>query len=394
VDIDKPIHRTAVHLTTDQPGVNVPAGWNAAAPLSFNGRSRCEQYQTRSSRMCRIGRFGGMILAFWIATHLTSQLVAAPQASSQKGSVQKTAGPAAGESQGKNDEAAKPAKRLTAAEKKEATIAEARLAVKEMVRKLSKGEYQDFMHQHFPIDEYVRRLRSGQPVDVPLRAIPQFIQIAATLGKLQDGDAKIDPTGRVVSFKAKDDAQTASVIESPYSKKPDDVPSYEGDLPKVIAAALKDLESKAYEDCMSRLIPPSTIHMMKTDGRWDGMIESLSPESPTIQAMVSDLTAIAGEKPSIDGDTAEYRQPRVIHVVGGRNQVQEKNAGERLIRFSKINGAWRFYDNNSTSLKELDAALRREVKGEFSEDQLVVEKIGSDWRLLQVPGMPRVRPLQ
>jgi hypothetical protein len=45
-------------------------------------------------------------------------------------------------------------------------------------------------------------------------------------------------------------------------------------------------------------------------------------------------------------------------------------------------------------LKELDAALRREVKGEFSEDQLVVEKIGSDWRLLQVPGMPRVRPLQ
>lgn len=290
------------------------------------------------------------------------------------------------------DSGRKSAKKLTRAEKKEAAIAEARAAVKEMIRKLGKGEYQEFMHQHIPIDEYVRQLRSDQPIEIPLSAIPQLVQMATTLGRLQDGDATIDPTGRVVTFTAKEDVKVVKVIENPYSKKSDDVPAYEGDLPDVIAAALKDLKAEKYEDCLSRLIPPSTIHMMKTDGRWDGMTESLSPDSSMIRTMIADLTELSKAEASIDGDTAEYRLPNIIHVVASFSD-EEEEAGERVIRFSKINGAWRFFDSNAKTVEELDAALKRDAKGEISEDQLVVEKIGSDWRLLQVPGMPPVRPL-
>jgi hypothetical protein len=217
--------------------------------------------------------------------------------------------------------------------------------------------------------------------------------MAATLQRLQDGDATIDPTGRVVTFKAKEDVKVVKAVENPYATKADEVPAYQGDLPDVIAAALKDLNAEKYEDCMSRLIPPSTIHMMKTDGRWDGMMESLSSDSPMIKMMISDLTELSKAEAAIDGDTAEYQLPNVIHVVGRGGDTEEEDAEDRVIRFSKINGAWRFYDSNAKTVEELDAALKREAKGEISDDQLVVEKIGSDWRLLQVPGMPRVRSL-
>ncbi len=40
----------------------------------------------------------------------------------------------------------------------------------------------------------------------------------------------------------------------------------------------------------------------------------------------------------------------------------------------KINGAWRFFDSNAKTVEELDAALKREAKGEISEDQLVVRR--------------------
>lgn len=379
--------------------------------------------------MRRVGRFAGlMILAGLLLGSLDSSAFASPQASkappkgagakagteksgSQKATTSKekdteppsdtkAAKAKAGDaetapSDKKNaakDDVKKSAKKMTRAEKKEAAIAEARAAVKEMIRKLGKGEYQEFMHQHIPIDEYVRQLRSGQPIEIPLSAIPQLVQMATTLGQLQDGDATIDPTGRVVTFKAKEDVKVVKAIENPYSKKSDDVPAYEGDLPDVIAAALKDLKAEKYEDCMSRLIPPSTIHMMKSDGRWDGMIESLSPDSPMVKTMIADLTELSKAEASIDGDIAEYRVPRVIHIETSYAD-EEEEVGDRAIRFSKINGAWRFCDSNAKTVAEMDAALKREAKGEISEDQLVVEKIGSDWRLLQVPGMPPVRPL-
>ncbi len=380
--------------------------------------------------MRRVGRFAGlMILAGLLLGPLGSSAFASPQASktppkgagskagteksgSQKSTTSKekdaeppsdtkAAKAKAGDAEtapsdkkdAAKDDVKKSAKKLTRAEKKEAAIAEARAAVKEMIRKLGKGEYQEFMHQHIPIDEYVRQLRSGQPIEIPLSAIPQLVQMATTLGQLQDGDATIDPTGRVVTFKAKEDVKVVKVIENPYATKAVGVPAYDGDLPDVIAAALKDLKAEKYEDCLSRLIPPSTIHMMKTDGRWDGMMESLSADSLMVKTMMADLAELSKAEASMDGDTAEFRLPHVIHVVGRGGDTEEEDGDDRVIRFSKINGAWRFFDSNAKTVEELDAALKREAKGEISEDQLVVEKIGSDWRLLQVPGMPPVRPL-
>ena len=381
--------------------------------------------------MRRVGRFAGLlILAGLMVGFLDASAFASPQASkappkgagskagaeksgSQKATTSKekdaeppsetkAAKAKAGDAEtapsdkkdADKDSGKKSAKKMTRAEKKEAAIEEARAAVKEMIRKLGKGEYQEFMHQHIPIDEYVRQLRSGQPIEIPLSAIPQLVQMATTLGQLQDGDATIDPTGRVVTFKVKEDVKIVKAIENPYSKKADDVPAYEGDLSDVIAAALKDLKAEKYEECLSRLIPPSTIHMMKTDGRWDGMMESMSSDSLMVITLIADLTELSKAEAAMDGDTAEFRLPHVIHVVVGRGgDFEEEDAEDRVIRFSKINGAWRFFDRNAKTVEELDAALKREAKGEISEDQLVVEKIGSDWRLLQVPGMPPARPL-
>ncbi len=46
----------------------------------------------------------------------------------------------------------------------------------------------------------------------------------------------------------------------------------------MIAAAIEDLSDQEFEKTLERLLPPSTIHMMKTDGRWDAMVASLTPD--------------------------------------------------------------------------------------------------------------------
>ncbi len=363
--------------------------------------------------MGRVGRFAGLlILAGLLLCSLESSAFASPQASKTplKGAFPKDGAAKSGSQKAstskENEETAKDsgkksAKKMTRAEKKEAAIAEARAAVKEMIRKLGKGEYQEFMHQHIPIDEYVRGLRNGRPMEIPVSAIPQMIQIAATLERLQDGEATIDPTGRVVTLTAKEESTIPKVINNPYSGEADAVSAYKGSLSDVIAAAIEDLSDQEFEKTLERLLPPSTIHMMKTDGRWDAMVASLTPESEMIMSMQAELQALLSLKPVIDGDTAEFRVPRIIHVVknkslfeGTSGDLEEEEVGERLIRFSRINGAWRFFDGNAATNVELEAALTRQAPMEISDNELVVEKIGSDWRLFAVPGMPPVRPVQ
>lgn len=93
-------------------------------------------------------------------------------------------------------------------------------------------------------------------------------------------------------------------------------------------------------------------------------MESLSADSPTVKTMIADLTELSKTEASMDGDTAEFRLPNVIHVVVGRGgDTEEEDADDRVIRFSRINGAWRFFDNNAKTVEELDAALKRDAKG-------------------------------
>ncbi len=98
-------------------------------------------------------------------------------------------------------------------------------------------------------------------------------------------------------------------------------------------------------------------------------------------SMQAELQALLSLKPVIDGDTAEFRVPRIIHVVknkslfeGTSGDLEEEEVGERLIRFSRINGAWRFFDGNATTNVELEAALTRQAPMEISDNEWLLRR--------------------
>jgi hypothetical protein len=264
--------------------------------------------------------------------------------------------------------------------------AEAKAAVAEMIRKLSKGEYIDFIHQHSPIEEYISSFRGGRAGQVPFSALPQFLKLSEALKNMQDAEIIVDPSGKIVQFVKQEELSKAERPQSRYSsaEKPPD-PGYGDDLETAIQSALEDLQSENYEVFMSRMLPRSTVLMMKADERWDSMVEALSGDSPMIERMIEDLSTLVEARPVIEGATAEFTLPNLVSVTRGRT-TEEVEVGKRVIRFSLVEDSWRFFDSNANTTAELDAALNRDATGESLKSQLVLEKIGSDWRLLRMPG--------
>ena len=269
--------------------------------------------------------------------------------------------------------------------REEAVKAEAKAAVAEMIRKLGKGEYVEFLHQHSPIDEYVSALRDGRAGQVPFSALPQFLKLSETLKNMQDAEITVDRSGKLVHFVKQEELTKADRPQSRYTsaEKPTE-PGYGNDLTIAIDSALGDLKAEKYEVFMTRMLPQSTILMMKADDRWDGMIESLSGDSPMIVRMIDDLSMLAKTDPDIADGTAEFTLPNLVPTVRGR-KTEDVEVGKRVVRFSLVEDSWRFFDSNANTAAELDAALNRDAAGELLKSQLVLEKIGSDWRLSQMP---------
>lgn len=277
------------------------------------------------------------------------------------------------------------AKKSIKEKRNEAVSAEAKAAVAEMIRKLSKGEYVDFLHQHAPIEEYISAFRSGRAGQVPFSALPQFLKLSETLKNMQDAEIIVDPSGRIARFVKQEELPKADRPQSRYTtaERPTE-PGYGNDLKTAIEAALQDLKSENYEDFMNRMLPRSTVLMMKADDRWDGMVASFSGDSMKIERMIDDLSILAKAKPVIDDATAVFSLPNVVPVARGRT-TEDVEVGKRVIKFSLVEDSWRFFDSNANTTAELDAALNRDAAGESLKSELVLEKIGSDWRLSQMP---------
>ncbi len=277
------------------------------------------------------------------------------------------------------------AKKSVREKRDDAVKEDARTAVAEMIRKLGKAEYVDFMHQHSPIDEYISAFREGRAGQVPFSALPQFVKLTEILKSMQDAEIVVDRSGKTVRFVKQEELPKADRLQSRYSsaEKPTE-PGYGDDLTIAIESALQDLKAGNYEVFMAGMLPQSTVLMMKTDDRWDGMVQSLSGDSTIVTRMIEDLSTLVKATPVIDGATAEFTLPNVVSITRGR-RTEIAEVGERIIRFSLIEGSWRFFDSNASTANELDAALNRDATGESLKSELVLEKIGSDWRLSRMP---------
>ncbi len=266
---------------------------------------------------------------------------------------------------------------------------EVRTALANMLALLEQEQFEEFVHQHAPLDSYVRfleRLEAGESMPKPTPA--EVAPLAEYVKSMQNMTISVHPTGRFATLSAD---PSVSLAEKPSAANPfaglrkETTPGYGSDLTGVIRAARSDLATGNAEKFASGMLPPSTIAMIRAEGRWDSTLEQLAADAPRAAAMVKDLQILETLQPVIDGDTAMFTLDRIVTKTG-RNAGESFKDGQRAIKFSLIDGDWRFFDNTRDVASRIDEALDREmpeVEGRSLEYRLL--KAGSDWRLMTIP---------
>lgn len=255
--------------------------------------------------------------------------------------------------------------------------------LREMIRKLDSGMYFEFRDEHSP------RRGGAEPVNekqIPLRDIAQYGRLNQQLKIVRDVTPVMDAGDAVARFAVPTKQETA-IDAGPYPAPAPDDQGY-GDQPEtVIAAAIADLNAGKYESLMQNMFPPAMTVMMKTDGRWDPLVKSLTPDSPMVRQMIADLTLMQTVEPQIDGPTATFLLPNQVIQPGRQPERNGKRrpgesfvSGTRQVKLSRVGESWRFYDSASAALREQQLAYARKPEEDLSR-LIVLEKIDGHWRL-------------
>lgn len=279
----------------------------------------------------------------------------------------------------------KPAAQQTPADPEQ----EVRAALANMLALLEQEQFEEFVHQHAPLDTYVRfleMLEEGESMPKPKPA--EVAPLIEYVKSMQDMTINVHPTGRFAMLSADPDttpAEKPNVVNPFAGLRQETTTGYGNDLAAAISTARSDLAAGDAEKFATGMFPPSTIAMIKAEGRWDSTLEQLAADAPRAAAVVKDLQVLETLKPVIDGDTATFTLDRIVTKVN-RNGGESFKDGERTIRFSLIDGDWRFFDNTRDVASRIDAALDREMpEVEGRSLELRLQKVGSDWRLMTFP---------
>ncbi|MCA9084084.1 MAG: hypothetical protein KDA81_08520 [Planctomycetaceae bacterium] len=277
-------------------------------------------------------------------------------------------------------------------------VPEAQQALSLMLQTLDAGDTKTFLDRFVPIKifyQYQAATKEGKP-------IPKFPdQLIALLKdriqKMQSMHGEPGWDGNSVQFLSEQDltadgerpttgnffAEISSVAEQP---------GYGDQLANVLQAAIADLSAGRSEEFALKMFPPTAVAMMKAEGRWEAAVAQLNAGSKQSTLMQQDLARLASMTPSIQGNTATFTMERLVTSFADRRQppVQVPD-GTREIRFSLIDGHWRFYDNASQLHRQMAQAFEQEMPRLKSTDadQYALEKIDGQWRLKSLPPRPR-----
>ena len=145
-------------------------------------------------------------------------------------------------------------------------------------------------------------------------------------------------------------------------------------------AAVADIEKGQIKELISNMFPPDVLPTILRNGRDDNPVPYVDKDSAVMKLMLQDLKALLTSTPLIQENVAEFTLPPVQYPP---NQIQQVRPGaeryrlrDRVIRFSRINGRWRFYD---------DGSFRQSGAIEESVAFLKLERNGDSWRLAEYP---------
>ncbi|MEZ6043048.1 MAG: hypothetical protein R3C20_21320 [Planctomycetaceae bacterium] len=248
-----------------------------------------------------------------------------------------------------------------------AGAADVRQVLAKMKDLLTSENDREFLIHYGPIDE-LRSLQAAEANSQPLPEIPR----QNLLNAIDALEAQVADVGAT--------AVVATLTADSGSGESDAGPGYEGDVNAVINRWISDLEEGNVREFMLNAFPPDALSAMFRNGPDRNFAAMADKDAALVVRMLQDLKSLSTETPRIDGDTAEFTLPAVTYTENELRFVRPPGnpyvIPERIIRFSRIGGCWRFYSDGSLQQTSvLDGKVIR----------LNLERVGSSWRLVSYP---------
>ena len=156
------------------------------------------------------------------------------------------------------------------------------------------------------------------------------------------------------------------------------VKGYGGDLKSGLRLAIADLKAKKFEIFVQYMLPVSEVTRLSSNELLAETARVFEDNPKLALAMIADLEALAKLPQKADGDT-------VTATLIGR----DKNESQREVRFQKVGGSWRFYDQLTEAQAQIDQLSSRSEKMQSDptafEPILKFERIREHWRLVELP---------
>ena len=153
---------------------------------------------------------------------------------------------------------------------------------------------------------------------------------------------------------------------------------YPGELKQALPLAITDLKAKQYEVFIQQMLPVSEVNRL-TSSELLAETALLFEEHPTLApAMIADLDALAKLPLKAEGNLIQATVP-----------PRDKNDVQREVRFQKVGGSWRFYDQTTEAQALIDQLAAQADKMASNpaafEPILKFERIREHWRLVELP---------
>lgn len=244
------------------------------------------------------------------------------------------------------------------------------VAMSRMLKLLKDGNDREFLRDFAPIEEF-RKLQAAEAGSSPLPKVPSELLISIIKGAIGQ-KPEMTSDGKTASFLP----ATGKLIEAAWQP----APGYDGDVKAMIRSAISDIEKGDVRTFIRNAFPPDALQVMFTRSFENSAIPLVEKDSVLVTLMLRDLRDLEKKEPKVAGEVAEFTLPAIDYPKEQAQLIRpgadHYNLQQRVIKFSLINGHWRFYS---------DGSLRKSGIIEGTGTRLQLEQMGSTWRLTRYP---------
>jgi hypothetical protein len=274
-----------------------------------------------------------------------------------------------------------------------AQIADVQRVIREAIAALEGGDIARYFEAYGPVDQFRSLRDSGRLKSIRL-SFTATQSLIASLKPFRNGEIRVDRDGllaRVTPLADNPDKAGAepeepnplAAVASPQDDKVALV-GYGDDLSQVLKAGLAALESGEIESFIDHLFPAGELGRLEANNGKTKLVARLKKQPELIEQMRRDLKA------GLEAPT-QFNAAKTLASITLPPAADDPVPAPRIVKFQKLAGSWRFFDN-STPLREEMVRQSRLLSPKLSYPvspgdvhELLLEKIGSDWRILRMP---------